>query len=182
MGHFCASQLLKRGVGTIFLSMFRTVEDFRETWKAESNSMLRVFRALSDESLSQSVGPNGYTLGSLANHITGSIAALPAQAGLLPMPEKHVLPTVEAIVGAYEHNAKQLAEMVDEKWSDTQLGEEIPMFGRSFRKGAVLGLVISHQGHHRAQMTVLMRQAGLKVPGVYGPSQDDAAAAAAAKK
>jgi len=30
-----------------------------------------------------------------------------------------------------------------------------------------------HQTHHRAQMTVLMRQAGLKVPGVYGPSREE---------
>ncbi|MCK4657684.1 MAG: hypothetical protein KAT85_11650, partial [candidate division Zixibacteria bacterium] len=27
--------------------------------------------------------------------------------------------------------------------------------------------------HHRGQMTVLMRQAGLKVPGVYGPSMEE---------
>jgi uncharacterized damage-inducible protein DinB len=34
-----------------------------------------------------------------------------------------------------------------------------------------------HQTHHRAQMMVLMKQAGLKVPGVYGPSEDDIKAA-----
>jgi len=42
-------------------------------------------------------------------------------------------------------------------------------------------MLIAHQGHHRAQMTVLMRQAGLKVPGVYGPSEADKAAIAAKK-
>jgi len=30
-----------------------------------------------------------------------------------------------------------------------------------------------HQAHHRGQMTVLMRQAGMKVPGVYGPSKEE---------
>ena len=157
--------------------MFRRVEDFQETWKAESKSTLRVFTALTDASLAQSVGPQGYTLGSLAGHITGSIAAIPAHAGLLPMPEKALAPaTVTAIIASYEHNAKQLADAVAEKWNDAQLGEEVPMFGRTFRRGAVLAIVISHQAHHRAQMTVLMRQAGLKVPGVYGPSEDDVAA------
>jgi uncharacterized damage-inducible protein DinB len=91
--------------------------------------------------------------------------------------EKPALPTVDKIIAAYEHNSKQLADAVREKWNDSQLSEEVPMFGRKFRRGAALALVVAHQAHHRAQMTVLMRQAGLKVPGVYGPSQDDVAAA-----
>jgi uncharacterized damage-inducible protein DinB len=157
--------------------MFRHVQDFLETWTSESQATLRVFRALSDGSLSHGVAPGGYTLGSLAGHITGSIAGLPANAGLLPMPgAMPELASVKALVAAYEHNANQVAEAVKEKWSDAQLGEEITIFGRSVRKGVVLAMLISHQGHHRAQMTVLMRQAGLKVPGVYGPSQDDLAA------
>lgn len=39
-------------------------------------------------------------------------------------------------------------------------------------KAALLSLFIKHLIHHRGQMTVLMRQAGLKVPGVYGPSKE----------
>ena len=35
---------------------------------------------------------------------------------------------------------------------------------------------LSHQTHHRGQMTVLMRQAGLTVPGVYGPAREEWAA------
>ena len=34
--------------------------------------------------------------------------------------------------------------------------------------------LLHHEIHHRGQMTVLMRQAGLKLPGVYGPSADGA--------
>jgi uncharacterized damage-inducible protein DinB len=163
--------------------MFRSVEDFLAAWQAESKSTLRVFGALSDDSLAQSVVPGGYSLGSLAAHITGSIAKIPAHAGLLPMPMEAPAPaSVAAITAAYEHNAQQVADAVAKQWSDAQLGEEIPMFGRTFRRGAVLTMLISHQGHHRAQMTVLMRQAGLKVPGVYGPSQDDLAAAKALKE
>ena len=163
--------------------MFRSVEDFLSAWKTESASTLRVFGALNDDSLAQSVTPGGYSLGSLAVHITGSIAKIPAYAGLLPMPTEAPAPAgVAAIIAAYGHNAQQVADAVAGQWSDAQLGEEIPMFGHTFRRGAVLGMLISHQGHHRAQMTVLMRQAGLKVPGVYGPSADDVAAAKALGK
>lgn len=38
--------------------------------------------------------------------------------------------------------------------------------------GGSLRYTIMHQAHHRGQMTVLMRQAGLRVPDVYGPTYD----------
>ena len=36
-----------------------------------------------------------------------------------------------------------------------------------------LQILLFHQTHHRGQMTVLMRQAGLPVPGMYGPAKED---------
>jgi uncharacterized damage-inducible protein DinB len=50
------------------------------------------------------------------------------------------------------------------------------MYGMTWTKGTVLVSLITHQAHHRGQMTVLMRQAGLKVPGVYGPAREEWAA------
>ncbi|MHB8840055.1 MAG: DinB family protein, partial [Gemmatimonadaceae bacterium] len=40
-------------------------------------------------------------------------------------------------------------------------------------RGFVLTVLMNHQWHHRGQMTVLMRQAGLSVPGVCGPSREE---------
>ena len=134
---------------------------------------MRVFGALSDDSLAQSVKPGGYTLGWVAAHLTNSILGIPAHAGLVAPPAGGTLATVAEIVSAYEHNTKLVADAVQEKWSNEQLGEEVPAFGQSFRRGAILGLLVAHQAHHRGEMMVLMHQAGLKVPGVYGPSADD---------
>ena len=50
------------------------------------------------------------------------------------------------------------------------------MYGQKWKRGVTLGILITHQIHHRAQMTVLMRQAGLKVPGIYGPAYEEWAA------
>ena len=170
--------LINRRAQDYGLIMHRT-DDFLLVWKLESESTLKVFAALSDDKLSQSVVSGGYSLQSLAWHIVGSIAMIPAHAGLLPMPAKEPTPAaVAAIIDAYKRNAKQLTDAVQEKWTDAQLDEKIPIFGRTLRRGAVLSIVISHMCHHRAQMTVLMKQAGLKVPGVYGPSEDDMKAAA----
>jgi len=47
------------------------------------------------------------------------------------------------------------------------------MYGETWPRGVTLFALIAHQAHHRGQMTVLMRQAGLTVPGVYGPSSEE---------
>jgi uncharacterized damage-inducible protein DinB len=58
-------------------------------------------------------------------------------------------------------------------WSDETLQIEDDMYGEMWKRGKTLGSLINHEIHHRGQMTVLMRQAGLKVPGIYGPSKDE---------
>ena len=60
-----------------------------------------------------------------------------------------------------------------ENWNDESLLESDEMYGDSWKRGTTLTILISHQAHHRGQMTVLMRQAGLLVPGVYGPSKEE---------
>jgi uncharacterized damage-inducible protein DinB len=47
------------------------------------------------------------------------------------------------------------------------------MYGETWKKGFTLYCMVSHQTHHRGQITVLMRQAGLKVHGVYGPAKEE---------
>lgn len=36
-----------------------------------------------------------------------------------------------------------------------------------------LRCLVFHQIHHRGELIVLMRQAGLRVPGLYGPAKED---------
>jgi uncharacterized damage-inducible protein DinB len=58
-------------------------------------------------------------------------------------------------------------------WNDESLQQTDDMYGEKWKRGVTLTVLISHQAHHRGQMTVLMRQAGLKVPGVYGPAREE---------
>lgn len=44
--------------------------------------------------------------------------------------------------------------------------------GVKWQNGASLRFAVMHQAHHRGQMTVLMRQAGLTVPEIYGPTYE----------
>ena len=47
------------------------------------------------------------------------------------------------------------------------------------RVACIRGMVLNHLIHHRAQLTVYFRLIGVPVPGLYGPSADEAQAGAA---
>ena len=156
--------------------MFRRLADFEAEWKYETDQTLRVIRALSDESLGQAVVPGGRTLGFLAWHVTVALPVSMAQAGVRSTGPGHDAPVptrAAEIADAFESAAGSLGAAVQKAWSDEKLTEPVNYFGRQMPAGIVLEAVIRHLAHHRGQMTVLMRQAGLPVPGVYGPSKED---------
>lgn len=156
--------------------MFRSIEDFHKDWKNESDATLKIFQTVTDESLKQKVYAEGRTLGRLAWHITGTLGEMPQLAGLkfsVPTDKEPLPADIALIVNNYTLSAAAFSEAVKNQWNDAMLGEEVPMYGEQWKRGEVLSSIIRHQAHHRAQMTVLMRQAGLNVPGVYGPSKGE---------
>ena len=70
-------------------------------------------------------------------------------------------------------SAATLLDEVSKHWTDAMLIETVPMYGEDWARGKVLSALILHQTHHRGQMNILMRQAGLVVPGVYGPAYEE---------
>jgi len=84
------------------------------------------------------------------------------------------------MVARYAVAPAALATEIETKWEDATLLEEDDMYGQRWKRGATLQALILHQAHHRGQMTVLMRQAGLRVPGIYGPAREEWAAFGAA--
>jgi uncharacterized damage-inducible protein DinB len=138
-----------------------------------------VLDALSDASLSQKVTPKGRSLGFLAWHLVQTLAEMPGQAGLPvtgPVEDAPQPKTAREIADAYKRGAAQVVPALKKTWKDAQLAEKIPMYGQQWSRGQVLDCLLMHQAHHRGQMTVLMRQAGVKVPGIYGPAQEEWAA------
>ena len=80
------------------------------------------------------------------------------------------------MIREYEASARAIGEGLPKAWNDAMLDEMVPMYGEQWPRGMVLTSLIVHQAHHRGQMTALMRVAGLKVPGVYGPAREEWAA------
>lgn len=158
--------------------MLRKVDDFLKTWAYEAESTLKILRALTETSLSQSVAPGGRTLGTLAWHCVLTLPEMMKHAGIPLTGPAHDAPRppLAELVREYETCARGLAEELPKQWTDAMLSEMIPMYGEQWSRGGVLSALILHQVHHRAQMTVLMRQAGLVVPGLYGPAREEWAA------
>jgi len=156
--------------------MYRSLEDFKKDWQYESDSTVKMLNALNDESLNQKVTPDGRSLGFLAWHLVKTIPEMLGYTGLKiegpaesdPVPEK-----TADLASAYEKTSASFLKALGENWNDEMLTTEDEMYGEKWKKGMTLMYLNLHQAHHRGQMTVLMRQAGMKVPGVYGPSKEE---------
>ena len=156
--------------------MYRTIQDFLDDWKHENDATIKVFKNLTDSSLTHRITSENRSLGFLAWHIVLSLGEMGDKAGLqvaAPAEDTPEPASAAAIVSFYEKAGTSFASEVKNKWNDGMLSEEIEMYGEKWTRGATLAALSSHQIHHRAQMTVLMRQAGLKVPGIYGPSREE---------
>lgn len=156
--------------------MYRTLSDFLAQWASESSSTARLLDGLTDASLAQAVVPGGRTAGRLAWHIAQTIPEMMNKTGLTVVGvDEHALPPASAaeIAAAYRAASASLVAEIGAKWTDASLTTDDDMYGERWTKARTLGALVSHQIHHRGQLTVLMRQAGLRVPGLYGPAAEE---------
>jgi uncharacterized damage-inducible protein DinB len=132
--------------------------------------------ALTDASLPTKVSAEGRTLGDLAWHAVLTLGEMAAKTGVrVEAPGEDTPEPAHAadIAAAYGTASQSLADDLQARWKDSMLPEKFEMYGSTWTREAALASVVRHEIHHRGQMTVLMRQAGLKVPGVYGPAREE---------
>lgn len=156
--------------------MFHTIADFEQNWTHESANTQKQMDQLTDASLSQTVADDHRTLGRVAWHIVTTIPEMMSQTGLKLPAIDHKAPvpkTADEIKKAYATVSKELLEQIKASWDDGSLQTEDDLYGEKWKRGITLLILIMHEVHHRGQMTVLMRQAGLKVPGFYGPAKEE---------
>ncbi|HIW31958.1 MAG TPA: DinB family protein [Candidatus Paenibacillus intestinavium] len=155
--------------------MYRNIADFLEDWNASSNGTLRVIQAITNEKMGQSIVEGHSSLGWLAWHLAGSTGFFGGVVGLKNIPSPgHTEPVptnVADLAARYEQVVQAISEQASQL-TEEQLVEEIQGFAGPTTRGKLLRSLIDHQTHHRGQMTVLLRQAGLTVPGVMGPTKE----------
>ncbi|MEQ1644406.1 MAG: DinB family protein [Pyrinomonadaceae bacterium] len=159
--------------------MFRNIEDFRTAWDYEAEMTGKVLLNLTDESLDTKVYDDGRALGYLGWHLTITLGEMLGKVGLTidaPAEDAECPTSAAEIAGLYGIAAKSVGDEVSKNWTAETLLIEDDMYGETWSRGMTLFYLIAHQTHHRGQMTVLMRQAGLRVPGIYGPAKEEWAA------
>lgn len=156
------------------IHMYRVAEDFVKDWTIASKGALKVIQAIPDEKMDVAIVDGHNSLGWLSWHLVSVAGAFGQFAGLqipAPGPNMSQPETMAEIAEKYEMvreaYKKEAATLTEE-----QLLEEVPAFGGTMPRGELLRTVITHQTHHVGQMTVLLRQAGLEVPPVMGPTKE----------
>jgi uncharacterized damage-inducible protein DinB len=157
--------------------MYLKIQSFEEDYRMELTSTQKLLDTLTDESLTQEVAPGYRTLGQLAWHLVPySDSGILAMTGLEyegPAKTSHLPQTAAAIAEAYRTTSASIIEAVQNQWTDEKLLDSLNLFGQQWKYGGALDMFIKHEIHHRGQLTILMRQAGLPVTGVYGPSKEE---------
>ncbi len=154
--------------------MYVTVEDFIAEWNKEAGLTQGVLDGMTDEALGQRVYPEGRTLGRIAWHLTANIPEYLAEFGV-PIEgagDSNEVPSAREIAETFRTNVTAAADAIRKRWTDDSLKLTQNAFGRTESNAMILMGLIKHIVHHRGQLTVLMRQAGVPVPAVYGPSKE----------
>jgi uncharacterized damage-inducible protein DinB len=156
--------------------MFRGMDDFFKVYDQNSEATVRILKTLDDAILGQPVAAGHRTLGQIAWHIVTTIPEMMQRTGLhlsAMDPDAPPPSSAPAIVEGYQTATKQLRDALQSQWTDEALAQTDEMYGQRWPRGMTLGALLAHEGHHRGQMTVLLRQAGARVPGIYGPAKEE---------
>ncbi len=156
--------------------MYRKLDDFLDAYTILREGTQRMLDALHDEDLDRTIADGHRTLGQIAWHIVVTTPEMMNLTGLgLGSVDHEAQPPVSAneIAAGYRAVSSELLHAVKAAWNDESLLETDDMYGETWPRGKTLTILIHHEIHHRAQMTVLMRQAGRSVPGLFGPSKEE---------
>jgi uncharacterized damage-inducible protein DinB len=156
--------------------MYRKLDDFLGAWKSHSDATRKIFAALTDESIARTVAEGHRSLAGMAWHIVTTIPEMMKQTGLsLSAIDSESAPpaTAAEICAGYDTTALELTAALGAGWDDAALEVVDELYGEKWARGLTLAILLNHEIHHRGQMTVLMRQAGLEVPGIYGPAAEE---------
>jgi uncharacterized damage-inducible protein DinB len=148
----------------------------------EAGTTERVLDRVPDDRLTWKPHETAWTIGQLALHtaiVPGALAEV-ASRSPFPLPEfTQPSPATSAELVPALHNSVAKAKSILRGMSDADLqktwtavrGDQVVL---ALPVAAVLrSLMLNHWYHHRGQLAVYLRQLGIRVPSIYGPSGDE---------
>jgi uncharacterized damage-inducible protein DinB len=162
----------------------KMIDGMLQELEQEAQTTRRVLERVPDHQLAWRPHGKARTLGELALHVAmvpGSVAQLatsplPAQApefsnGPSPASASELLPALDSSIA----NAKRLLGGMDdatlmETWRLERGGREVLAIPRI---ALLRSIMLNHWYHHRGQLSVYLRELGVSIPSIYGPSADE---------
>jgi uncharacterized damage-inducible protein DinB len=160
------------------------IDGMRQELDQEAQTTRRVLERVPDNRLTWKPHEKARTLGQLALHIAmvpGAVAELgsspsPVQApqfGEDPSPAKasELIPTLDQSIAKAK---KVLGGMDDARLMETWrlMNGERELFAIP-RAAFLRSIMLNHWYHHRGQLSVYLRELGVAIPSIYGPSADE---------
>jgi uncharacterized damage-inducible protein DinB len=156
--------------------MYTTIQQFKKEFATEMQTTLAVFKAITNDKLTNKPNDDIRSLQRLVWHITLTHGEMLGKAGLtINCPSEHAAPinNIAEICKIYEASAQSVLQVVEQQWADDDLQTELNMYGEQWTKATVLNVLTKHEIHHRGQLSVVMRLNNIKVPSIYGPAKED---------
>lgn len=163
---------------------------FLAEFDPETRNTRRMLERIRDDLLNYRTHPKSMTLATLAGHIAemprwGTLAVQEADYDYQPPGGPAYEPFVPAsrteLLEVFDRSVAEFRAAV-EPTSDTEMRADWTLYagGRKLftkrRLDVLKEMVVSHVIHHRAQLGVYLRLNDVPVPGMYGPSADEAQA------
>ena len=160
------------------------IEGMLKELEEEAQTTRRVLERVPDDRLGWRPHQKARTLGQLALHVAmvpGGVAQLVSSSPPAPAPQfgpdpspatsAELIPTLDQSIA----RAKQLLGGMDDAaltstWRLTNGDREL--FATT-RAAMLRSIMLNHWYHHRGQLTVYLRELGVPIPSVYGPSADE---------
>jgi uncharacterized damage-inducible protein DinB len=160
------------------------IDGMLQELEQEAQTTRRVLERVPEDRLAWRPHPKARTLGELALHVAivpGGVAALAASESPAQAPEfaddpkprsaSELIPALEESLA----NAKRVLGGMDDatlKGTLRLMRGERELFAVP-RVAFLRSVMLNHWYHHRGQLTVYLRELGVPIPSIYGPSADE---------
>ena len=161
----------------------RAIDPMLMEFDQESKTTRRLLERVPTEKMDWRPHPKARSLGELAHHIAVSQKRVPAAIqtatyDLASGGDGAVPASAADIVKAFDANVAEakrlLGGMNDEDLMSVWEGQ---VGGRTVfsapKAGVVRGILLNHTIHHRGQLSTYLRQIGVTLPSIYGPTADE---------
>jgi uncharacterized damage-inducible protein DinB len=157
-------------------------EGFLQEFDAEMAATRRLLERIPADGLDWKPHPKSRSLGQLATHVTELArwgSRLEGPSWTMGSDKPPSLGSAKEFVARFDENVAGSRAAISGK-SDDQLREKFTLLrdGKVFletpKAAAFRRMFMNHFIHHRGQLTVYMRLRDIALPGIYGPTADEA--------